>query len=489
MTSSGVGASPAGGPRSADVVIVGAGPAGLACAAAVLADTDLSVILVDAGHEVGGQYWRQPAGAPGPNALDAARQEDLHHDLQTFHELHDRVERGRSEGRARVLLGHHVWAVAPDGDGYAVHAVDRSGPPGRERGASVRGQALVIATGAYDRSLPFPGWDLPGVMTAGGLQALLKAGDVPAGRRVAIGGSGPFLLPVAAGLARRGATVVGVFEANAPSRWLSDLPAIARNVGKLGEGAGYAATLLRHRVPVRTGRMIVAAHGTSRVEAVSVARLDRAGRIVPGSEERHEVDAVGVGWGFTPQLDLALTLGVELAPDAGGTPVVVVDGLQRTSRSRVYAAGETCGVGGAALAVAEGRLAALGIAADLGGVDVMGHTARLASSASRLRSFAAAMMRAHPVPSGWQDSVGDDTVVCRCEEVTCGSIRAAIRDHGAGDARQVKQLTRAGMGWCQGRVCGFATSMLTSGGPGQPVERLVSAPVPLGVVAQLTHED
>jgi NADPH-dependent 2,4-dienoyl-CoA reductase/sulfur reductase-like enzyme len=467
-----------------DVVIVGAGPAGLASAARLLDETALSVSLVDAGHEVGGQYWRQPAAGVGAGALDASGQADLHHDLGTFHALRERVTRGRAEGRLELRLAHHVWAVEPDGDGYVVHAVDRGGPPGSELGASLRGRALVIATGAYDRALPFPGWDLPGVMTVGGLQALLKADDVIAGRRVAVGGTGPFLMPVAAGLASRGAKVVGLFEANRPSRWLRELGAVGRNVGKLREGIGFAASLVRHRVPVRTGHLIVAAHGSERVEAVSVVRLDKAGGVVPDSITRHEVDAVGVGWGFTPQLDLAMTLGLELVADGGGTHVVHVDRLQRTSRPGVWAAGETCGVGGAALALDEGRLAAAGIAEDLAGASPAGDLEQVGASVDRLRAFAAAMARAHPVPPGWTEVLDSDTVLCRCEEVTCGAVQAAIDEHGAADARQVKQLTRAGMGWCQGRVCGYAASLLSAGGPGDPVERLVSAPVPLGVVGR-----
>jgi thioredoxin reductase len=470
------------------VLVVGAGPAGLACAATLLEDTTLSVCLVDAGAGPGGQYWRHPAPATGPGALVAAAGSDLHHDLSTYAELTGRVARGIDEGRAALRTNHHVWAVAAEGDGYVVHAVERA-RPGREAGVSIAGRALVVATGAYDRSLPFPGWDLPGVMTAGGLQALLKAGDVLPGRRVALGGTGPFLLPVAAGLARRGAKVVGVFEANGPRRWLRELPAVAGNLEKLAEGATHAAVLARHRVPVRTRRMIVAAHGSDRVRAVSVARLDGAGRPVAGSVRRHEVDAVGIGWGFTPQLDLAVTLGLELHAEADGTPVVAVDREQRTSRRGVYAAGETCGVGGAALAVAEGRLAAAGVAADLGGDDLAptgpttGDKAQLGARVDRLREFASAMARAHPVPPGWADVLDADTIVCRCEEVRCAAVRTALEQGGATDARQVKQLTRAGMGWCQGRVCGFAVDLLASGGPGAPVERLISQPVPLGLVA------
>jgi thioredoxin reductase/bacterioferritin-associated ferredoxin len=472
-----------------DVVVVGAGPAGLACAATLLEHTALRVCLVDAGPGPGGQYWRHPAPASGPGALESAATSDLHHDLATYAELTGRIARGIDEGRAVISSNHHVWAVAAQDVGYVVHAVERS-RPGRERAVSIAGRALVIATGAYDRSLPFPGWDLPGVMTAGGLQALLKAGDVLPGRRVALGGTGPFLLPVAAGLVRRGAKVVGVFEANRPSRWLRELRAVAGNLEKLSEGASHAKVLARHRVPVRTRRMIVAAHGSDRVQAISVARLDGAGRPVAGSVRRREVDAVGIGWGFTPQLDLAMTLGLDLRTDADGTPVVSVDRAQRTSRPRVYAAGETSGIGGAALAVAEGRLAAIGISADLYGEDQgqnrpwTKEMAELGAKVDRMRAFAAAMARAHPVPAGWADALDRDTIVCRCEEVRYAAVRAAIEQGGATDSRQVKQLTRAGMGWCQGRVCGYAAALLASGEPGDPVERLVSQPVPLGLVAE-----
>ncbi|MDN5790180.1 MAG: FAD-dependent oxidoreductase, partial [Micrococcales bacterium] len=188
-------------PPDVDVVIVGAGPAGMACAATLLELTGLTVSIIDAGHALGGQYWRQPAAASGPGAVRPEGQRDLHHDLATYEALRTRLDRGRATGRLSVRTAHHVWAVDEDDGGYAVHAVER-GRAGHVGGATVTGRALVIATGAFDRTLPFPGWDLPGVLTAGGVQALLKAADVPAGRRVAIGGTGPFLLPVAAGLAR-----------------------------------------------------------------------------------------------------------------------------------------------------------------------------------------------------------------------------------------------------------------------------------------------
>lgn len=470
------------------VVIIGAGPAGLACAATLLeSDAAVHVTVVDAGSGPGGQYWRQPAPSDDPAGVRPETLRELHHDVGTFEALRSRLDAGRRSGRADLLVEHQVWTVVSRGDGFVVHAVDRSSGPGRERRVEVAADVLVIATGAHDRSLPFPGWDLPGVMTAGGLQALLKSGDVAAGARVAVGGTGPFLLPVAAGLARHGSTVVGVFEANSPLRWARELRAVAANAAKLREGGEYALALLRHRVPVHTRSMIVEAHGRDRVEAVTVARLDRTGRPVAGSDRRISVDAVGVGWGFSPQLDLAVTLGCELAPDASGTPVVHVDEWQRTSRPGVFAAGETCGVGGAALAVAEGRLAAYGL---LRGRDVgtSGVVTRLRGGIARMRAFAAALHRAHPVPSGWVETLRPDTIVCRCEEVSVVSVRHAVTDRGANGSRQVKQLTRAGMGWCQGRVCGYAVDLFAQGGPAAPSERLVAAPVPLGLLTRSADE-
>ena len=477
-------------PTPRQVVIVGAGPAGLACAATLLkSDAPVHVTVVDAGSGPGGQYWRQPAPSDVATGVRPEALRGLHHDLATFDALRRELESGRGSGRAAVLAEHQVWTVVPrggsggGGGGYVVHSVDRSGGPGHERGVEVAADVLVIATGAYDRSLPFPGWDLPGVMTAGGLQALLKSGDVAAGARVAVGGTGPFLLPVAAGLAQHGSTVVGIFEANSPLRWARELRAVAANAAKLGEGGGYAVALLRHRVPVRTRTMIVEAHGQDRVEAVTVARLDRTGCPVAGTGRRIAVDAVWVGWGFSPQLDLAVTLGCDLVADASGTHVVRVDEWQGTSRPGVYAAGETCGVGGAALAVAEGRLAAYGVLRVLG-VETAEAATRPRADVARLRRFAPTLHRAHPVPSGWVEDPRPDTVVCRCEEVTAGAIRHAITDRGATSSRQVKQLTRAGMGWCQGRVCGYAVDLLTQGEPASPPERLVAGPVPLGLLAR-----
>ncbi|HYO32403.1 MAG TPA: NAD(P)/FAD-dependent oxidoreductase [Nocardioidaceae bacterium] len=456
------------------VVIVGAGPAGLA-AATEAAGHGAKVALVDAGTQPGGQYWRRPNEASSA----AGKLDYLHHDLTSYTTLVDKLSEHRKSGAVTYLPQHDAWTVEGTDAGFVVHLVDRSRRP--EKRVSVTGRRLVVATGAYDRQIPFPGWDLPGVMTAGGAQALLKGHGVRAGERVLVAGTGPFLLPVAAGLAEAGAHVVGVHEANSPLRWIRHSPAVAKNLGKLGEGVGYARSLARHRVPVRTRSMLVSVEGSGQVESATVARLDGRGTPIPGSSTRVPVDTVAVGWGFTPQLELLVMLGCETDVDIDGSVICTVDGRQETTVPGVFTAGETCGVGGAALSLAEGTIA--GIAAAGGAVAA---SAKVVRQRSKLRSFAAAMHLAHPVPGCWVDMIEDHTVICRCEEVNGAELRAAVDDLGAADARSAKLLVRPGMGWCQGRVCGFATACLTAAwtatpySPGTTARRPIATPVRLG---------
>ena len=218
-----------------DLAVVGGGPAGLAAASVALLG-GLSVAVVDSGQELGGQFWRHP-----PHGSDADPGDDLHHDLSTYAQLTRSVREGARAGACALLLGHQVWTAtrgdaAPDGAPAPVtlHLLDRSAGPGHERALRLVASRVILATGAYDRPLPFPGWDLPGVYTAGGLQALLKGGGVRAGSRVVVGGTGPFLLPVATGLTRTAPAWLGGLAAVSP---LTPALQAARAVAGGGTGA------------------------------------------------------------------------------------------------------------------------------------------------------------------------------------------------------------------------------------------------------------
>ncbi|WP_441247095.1 FAD-dependent oxidoreductase [Kitasatospora sp. McL0602] len=446
-----------------DLAVIGAGPAGLA-AAVTAADLGLRCALLDAGPRPGGQYYRHPA--PG---LKAAHPEKLHHGWSAFAGLSARLRRHTAVGRLDYLTGHHVW-TAERSELWRLHS---------EGQAVVQARAVLLATGAYERQLPFPGWTLPGVVTAGGAQAMLKAGLVLPGRRVVVAGSGPLLLAAAASLVTAGAAVPAVVEATDYLGYARGLTTLAANPAKLVEGAEHGAKLLRHGVRLRRSSAVVEAHGTDRVTAVTIARLDRDWRPVPGTERRVECDAVAVGHGLVPQIELATELGAETRVTPDGTVALKVDAELRTSLPGLWAAGETCGVGGADLAIAEGELAARSVA----GSPV---PAALRARQGRRRAFAELMAAAHRPGPGWTEWLRPETDVCRCEEVPAGKIREAVEELGASDARTVKLLTRAGMGWCQGRMCGAAVACLAGETTPRADSRPLACPVPLGQLADLT---
>lgn len=484
-------------PTRTEIAVVGAGPAGLAAAVAA-AEQGLSVTVVDAGRQPGGQYWRHPdEQSADPDELAAHGQ----HDWRTYVRLRERFDALLGPGRITYVPGTQVWFVERAGEGWRLRLspvvegveTDPAGPLPTE----VLADALVLCPGGYDRQLPVPGWDLPGVMAAGGVQALLKGHGSLAGRRAVVGGTGPFLLPVATGLAQAGAEVLGICEANALTGWVRQVGGAVQLPAKGLDAVGYVRTLLAHRIPYRQRTVVTAIGGRDAVESVTTARLDARGTLVPGSERSAAVDLVALGWGFTPSLELVTAVGADTRVDVDDSLVAVVDDEQRSTAPHVYVAGEATGVGGATLALQEGELAGLTAAADRGRGDAVRpprRVRRLRAAIRRGRAFATAMHRAHPVPPTWSRWLTPQTLVCRCEEVDVATVERARDELGGGDARTAKLLTRTGMGWCQGRVCGFATALLAAQQEGRSLtvddlrptaKRTLSTPVSLGRLADL----
>ncbi|MGW3954215.1 FAD-dependent oxidoreductase [Streptomyces sp. NPDC004752] len=453
-----------------DVLVIGAGPAGLAAALAARR-AHARVVLLDASGVLGGQFWRHPPA--GSSAVDSRA---LQHRWATFTALRRALT---EDPDCEIVTGAQVWAVdRRDTMPLVVHTLVGPADGGDRRRRVFEPRALVLATGAHERTLPFPGWDLPGVHTAGAAQAMAKGEGVAVGKRVLVAGTGPFLLPVAAGLIHVGARVVGVVEA-------SDWRRIARGwlprphrmgprdlMAKSAELGGYVRALAAHRVPCRTGAAVLAAHGDNRVRAVTVARIADDWTPRQGTGWRVDVDAVCVGHGFVPRTEIAISAGCALAADGS----VRVDAEQRTSVPGVYAAGEITGIGGADLALAEGAAAGRAAAGRAGG----------SAEVTRHRAFADRMHRAHGIRPGWKSWVDDSTIICRCEEVTAGQLRAVLAATETCGLRSLKLSSRAGLGICQGRICGRNVEDLlpdTPLDPGRMAHRPIVAPVRLGDIA------
>lgn len=458
-----------------EVLVIGSGPAGLAAASAARA-VGRRVVLLDSSDYLGGQYWRHlPPDRP------ARRESVLHHGWSTFQTMCQGLER---DPLCEIVTSAHVWAIDEGRIHVIVGEADGSGREARTYDAG----AVVLATGAFDRALPIPGWDLPGVFTAGGAQALAKGERVAVGQRVVVAGSGPFLLPVASSLVRAGSTVVGVYEASHLGRmarhWTARPWQLLAAPTKLFELAHYVTVNVRNRIPYATGRAITAIHGGERVESVTISHIDATWRPIAGSEVAVEVDAVGLGHGFIPRVELAIAAGCRL----NAQRFVEVDDGQRTSVATFYAAGEITGIGGVDLALIEGSIA--GHVAAGGDLDDPVLRARRARRHA-LRSFAARLERAHRIGENWTDWLTDDTIVCRCEEVSFGRLRSVVDTSQSSGLRSLKLLSRAGLGACQGRVCGRTVEAIWAAhaSPGRLIEenttdrRPIATPIRLGEMA------
>ena len=433
--------------KQVDLVVLGAGPAGINAAVAA-ARHGLSVVLVDQNHAAGGQVFRPipaqfrtlPSQRPSAERLlgDEQRAKLEHSSVQT-------------------CFSHTVWDVSP---GFRVDAVGLDGP------VHWNCQAVIAAGGTTERVVPFPGWTLPGVIGLAAATIMLKSQNMLPGKSTLVAGCGPLLAAVGAGIVKGGGAVAALVDASPRSAWLKSTPKLLSRPDLMWQGIKWLRQIKRAGAP------LLSAHAIERVEQdgdqlrATLAPVDSQRRFIQGAPRKTIMaDTIVVGNGLVPGTDItrALRAEHEFVNELGGW-IPLTDDCCRTSIAKLYAAGDGCGISGAAAAVHHGELAGLTVALDLGKLDESTFVALAGQVRRRLakaQSFGRTMSALMALPPEQVETIDTNTVICRCEDVTRQEIDDAVAS-GAGDMNQVKAWTRCGMGPCQGRTCGDVAASLVA---------------------------
>ncbi|ALK96769.1 (2Fe-2S)-binding protein [Massilia sp. WF1] len=432
------------------VIVIGAGPAGVRCAEQLVA-SGLRPLVIDEGRRDGGQiYRRQPPnfrrGYADLYGSEAAKAESLH----------------RSFDALRGKIDYHAGALAWNVTEGELHLM-REGTAWREPY-----DALIICAGATDRLMPVKGWHQAGAYSLGAAQVALKSQACSVGRRVVFMGSGPLLYLVAAQYLKAGAEIAAVLDTSRLRDRVAALPRLLARPSVLRNGLGYIAALRRARVPLLSGIVPIEITGDA-VQGVSGILLrDGAGR-----QRSFECDAVAMGYHLRPETQLAdlARCAFRFDPEARQWfPEVSLEG--RSSVKGVYLAGDGARILGADGAENAGRLAAMSALADLGLRVDAARVAALLREQAVMERFRQGLVRAFPWPAGQAASLPDDAIVCRCESITAGELRATVHDKGALEANRAKAFSRVGMGRCQGRYCGQAGAEIVAHAAGIPIEQV-----------------
>jgi NADPH-dependent 2,4-dienoyl-CoA reductase/sulfur reductase-like enzyme len=459
--------------NSAELLIVGGGPAGMN-AAIEAAKLGVPCCIVDEGHELGGQIFRDahPLAATTFPELINPRGDELRSQVAALSHL------------IQVRSGSVVWGMS----GKNRVAIGKEGV-GTE---FLEPKALIIATGAYEYTPPFPGWTLPGVMTPGAAQILTKTMNVLPGKRVVVAGTGPLLYVVASQLVQKGVEVVEVIEATQSMAWLKFVLTGWRAWDLYKEGLRYITILKKAGVPIRYGRVVTRAAGDGEVQRIYHAPVDADWHPDTQQESCTEADTLCISYGLQSRNYLAQMAGCDIDFDEdGGGWVPARDADLRTSRPDVFAVGDGAGVAGSRIAELEGRLAGLNAAALLSAIEPETLQQRRESILSQLKpvekvqKLIAHITRVRP---GLTTLVDADTIVCRCEEVRWKEVKQAI-EYGGHNFRTLKVMTRLGMGMCQGRFCWPAMSRMVARENGCEISEIGPArprppirPVPMDVI-------
>lgn len=429
--------------KAVDLVIIGGGPAGIA-AAIEAARLGTSVALIEENENLGGKVFAPTGNLIKGSAADEIEKSIGSRLLKDFGRIRDDIS---------VFLNTEVWGF-DDQKTVLLYSRANSGKPVKR----IRGEKLIISVGAFEKAIPFPGWTLPGVFSVGGLNTLVKKGILP-GERFLLAGTGPLQLVLAHHLINAGAGLSAIVNAGSVKDIAASAIKLFASIDymKIRSGFDYLRNIKRHHIPIYRSHIISKVHGTSEVEKAEIVKVDRLWNPIRGTEKEISVDSVAYGFGLIPSTELTRLCGCNhIYDDLRGYWRVERNERMETDIPGVFAAGDGLTIKGYSAAIEEGRVAALEACTQLDRVGRREVDRYLRPSLRKLKRFnrfgQIMDVLSRPRP-GIFKILSDDTVVCRCEEVTMLDVISAVAD-GAKDVNDIKRRTRLGMGHCQGRFCG-----------------------------------
>ncbi len=427
-------------------VVVGGGPAGVRAVQCLLAH-GLRPVWIDEAPRTGGQKYRRPPPPfrRPPSTLYGS-------------EARKAVALQAAGDAAAKAADYRPDTLAWDISGGAVHVAGHSTGPGGSEALAYDG--LILATGAMDRVIPIPGWTLPGVFTMGGAQVALKAQGCAIGRRCILLGTGPLLYLLAYQYAKAGAVIAAVLDTARTEARFQALPKLLAQPGTLAKGLHYTIWLRARGIPVWDGIRPIEILGPTR--AAGLRFCDRR-----GVEQEIQGDAVAMGFGLKPETQLADLAGCAFGFDEASRQFLPLrDGEGRArGAAGVYLAGDGAGIAGADAAELAGEQAALMLLADRGIPVSSGRHRVIARRLARIGRFRQGLEAAFPFPGELARSLPDAAILCRCEAVTAGALRATVEKR-AEEINRAKAFCRVGMGRCQGRLCAGAAAEILAAARG-----------------------
>ena len=466
--------------KKVDLVVLGAGPAGVA-AANVASKEGAEVVIIDENSSAGGQIYRAPPNEFQPQnsfKSDEFREGEKQRNILENSNL-------------TALFKHRVWSVSSD------LVVSTVGPNGL---SSWHARSLIIANGALERIIPFPGWTIPGVIGLAASTILLKSQYVLPGQSTVVAGCGPLLIAVANGIIKSGGKVSAIIDLNSKSDWIKAFPRLLSRPDQLFKGMSWFANIMKAGIKIYGGHAVTNTKQVDNVLRISIAPINSAGSILDSKNQKIvEGDCLAIGHGLFPSTEITRLLKAKhiYDPLKGGW-VPLIDDDFRSSIPGVYIAGDATGISGAFSAVQKGRIAGMAAVRDLNVMSSQKYKAKIKSELIILKkneNFGKAAVRLMKFRPELIQTITSETIVCRCEDVFRSEIDEAI-ESGARDLNQLKAWTRCGMGPCQGRTCSEAIEAILASKvgsrelAGQWTGRTPLRPVPIEqIIGKYTYED